>query len=185
MTIRVCLALILLVGSIPNAICKTMSETEARGWCDSDVLEPVEGIWEYPSDETKVLIKRDTARPGAFVITVLETPDCRLEPGDVIGCLYASADGRQFRLEQMTRKKISGLIHPKDCVATLSSDGESLKVKSPRLKLKITPYTLLPRFWRIIRVSERNPADDLPVGLIKLYPGYDRNGSLRRFPRVL
>lgn len=164
---------------------RILTETEAREWCDSGVLSPVEGLWVYPSDDMRVLIKKDDSIPGTFAISVVETPDCRLKPGDIIGRLYPSADRRQFRLEQMTRKGIMGLIHPKDCVATLSSDGESLIVKSPKLKLKIMPYTLLPRFWRMLRISEKNPADDLPAGLVKVYPGYDRNGSLRRNPRIL
>lgn len=166
-------------------VAQILTESEARVWCDEDVLAPVEGIWEYPSDDVRVVIKSDDTMRGTFTISILETPDCRLNPGDVIGRLHPTADSRQFRLEQMTRVDPLGLVHPKDCSATLSSDGESLRVKSPKLKLKIMPYTLLPRFWRLIRVSEKNPADELPAGLVKVYPGYDRNGSLRRKPRVL
>lgn len=178
------LMLALLAGFIP-VYSQILTEDEARMWCDSGVLSDIEGIWDYPSDDTRVLVKSDPLRPGTFAVTVLDTPDCRLHPGDLIARLYPSADSRQYRLEQMTRRNLMSLIHPKDCTATLSADGESLKVKSPRLKLKISPYTLLPRFWRMIRISEKNPADDLPVGMVKVYPGYDRNGSLRRNPRIL
>lgn len=162
-----------------------VSEAESRVWCDETSLSPVEGIWEYTSEDIKVLVKEDPMARGVFSIYVIDTPDCRLEPGDVIGKLHSTVDSRQFRLEQMTRKGPLGLFQPKDCAASLSSDGESLRVKSPKVKLKIMPYTLLPRFWRLIRLSEKNPTEDLPVGLVKIYPGYDRNGSLRRKPRIL
>lgn len=162
-----------------------VSVEEARRWCDEDVLSPVEGIWEYPEDGATVLIMADRTHPGTFTVSILSTADCRLERGDVIARLHPTSDVRQFRLEQMTAKDSNGLIKPRDCAATLSSDGESLRVKSPKTKFRIQPYTLLPRFWRIIRISDRNPVEDLPAGLLKVYPGYDRNGSLRRKPRIL
>lgn len=161
------------------------SESEIRDWCDSNVLSPIEGIWEYPEDGARVLIMADPKNPSTYSITVISTPDCRLEYGDVIGRIHPSVDNKQFRLEQWTRKEKFIFSKAENCVATLSSDGESLRVKSPKLKFKVNLYTLLPRFWRIVRVSYKNPVDDLPVGLIKVYPGYDHNGSLRRKTRIL
>lgn len=161
------------------------SEQEARGWCDTNVLNPVEGIWEYPEDGARVLIRADETYPGTFVIYVLSTPDCRLETGDIIGRLHTSIDTHQFRLSQYSRKDKSILANPYDCIAKLSTDGESLQVKSPKMKFKININTLLPRFWRIVKMTIDNPSDKLPAGLIKIYPGYDHNGSLRRKPRTL
>lgn len=160
-------------------------EDQARRWCDDNVLSQVEGIWEYPEDGARVLIKSDPAIPGSFTLMVLSTPDCRLEPGDIIGRLYGSVDPKQFRLNQSTRKDKSVLTRFCDCMAVLSADGETLRVKSPNLKLKINLNTLLPRFWRVVRLSVDNPASELPAGLIKIYPGYDHNGSMRRQKRVL
>ncbi len=161
------------------------SETEIRQWCDSEVLSPIEGIWEYPEDGARVLIKADPSSPGSFSIYIISTPDCRLEYGDLIGRLHPSVDAKQFRLEQWTHKEKSLFSKAENCVAILSADGEALRVKSPKLKFKINLNTLLPRFWRIVKVSYNNPADDLPAGLLKVYPGYDHNGSLRRKPRIL
>lgn len=161
------------------------SEDDIRKWCDSSVLSQVEGIWEYPDDGTKVCIQADPTSPGSFSITIISTPDCRLEYGDVIGRLHPTVDSKQFRLEQWTRKDNLMFSKAEQCAASLSSDGESLRVKSPKLKFKININTILPRFWRIVRVSYDDPTDKLPAGLVKLYPGYDHNGSLRRKIRVL
>lgn len=160
-------------------------EKEARAWCDSSNLNPVEGIWEYPEDGARVVIQADPTAPGSFSITILNTPDCRLETGDVIGRLRPSVDARQFRLEQFTRRDKLSFNRPEECQAILSADGETIRVKSPKFKLKININTLLPRFWRIARVSYKNPVEDIPAGLVKVYPGYDHNGSLRRKIRVL
>ncbi|MDE6648782.1 MAG: hypothetical protein K2K45_02505 [Muribaculaceae bacterium] len=154
-------------------------------WCDTAILSPIEGIWEYPDDGAQVLIQADQTNPGTFVMTVISTPDCRLEYGDVIGRIYPTVDARQFRLEQWTHKDKLSLSKSEECQAILSSDGETLRVKSPKLKFKINLNTLLPKFWRIVRVSYNNPVDDLPAGLVKVYPGYDHNGSLKRKTRVL
>lgn len=162
-----------------------LTEADARRWCDTRPLSAVEGIWEYPQDGARVLIRKDISTPGSYSIIMLSTPDCRLEPGDTIGRLSPSADPRQFRLRQMTRKEDHTLIKPCDCAASLSSDGESLRVKSLKIKLKININTLLPRFWRLVRISVSDPVEDLPAGLVKIYPGYDHNGSLRRKIRVL
>lgn len=161
------------------------SEMEIREWCDSGILNPVEGIWEYPDDGARVCIQSDPTSPGCFSIIIISTPDCRLEYGDVIGKLHPTVDTRQFRLEQFTHKEKFSFSKAEQCAAVLSADGESLRVKSPKLKFKINLHTLLPRFWRIVRVSYDDPTDKLPAGLVKLYPGYDHNGSLRRKPRIL
>ncbi|MDE5998226.1 MAG: hypothetical protein K2G77_08470, partial [Muribaculaceae bacterium] len=123
------------------------SEVDIRDWCDSGILSPIEGIWEYPEDGAKVLIQADPTHPGTFTISIISTPDCRLEYGDIIGRLHPTVDTKQFRLEQWTHKDKSILSRAENCAATLSSDGESLRVKTPKLKFKININTLLPRFW--------------------------------------
>lgn len=161
------------------------SEAEIRDWCDSSILSPIEGIWEYPEDGARVLIQADPTHPDTFTISIISTPDCRLEFGDIIGRLHPTVDTKQFRLEQWTNKEKANFTKAENCAAILSSDGETLRIKSPKLKFKINLNTLLPRFWRVVRVSYDDPTDNLPAGLIKVYPGYDHNGSLRRKPRIL
>lgn len=161
------------------------SEGDIREWCDTGILSPVEGIWEYPDDGARVCIQADPTHPDCFAITIISTPDCRMEYGDVIGRLHPTVDSRQFRLEQFTQKDRLNLTKAEQCAATLSADGESLRVKSPKIKLKVNLNTLLPRFWRIVKVSYDDPTDKLPAGLVKVYPGYDHNGSLRRKIRIL
>lgn len=161
------------------------NEEDIREWCDSGILSPVEGIWEYPEDGARVCIQADPSAPGCYALTIISTPDCRLDYGDVIGRLHPTIDSKQFRLEQFTHKDKLNLTKPEQCAATLSADGESLRVKSPKLKIKINIRTLLPKFWRTVRISYDDPTDKLPAGLVKVYPGYDHNGSLRRKTRIL
>lgn len=176
-------ALLSLTGVPIHAFFPT--ETEIMEWCDTGILNSVEGIWEYPDDGARVCIQADPTSPGSFSIYIISTPDCRLEYGDVIGRLHPTVDSRQFRLEQYTHKDKLTFTKAEQCAATLSTDGESIRVKSPKLKFKVNLHTLLPRFWRVVRVSYDDPTENLPAGLVKVYPGYDHNGSLRRKIRIL
>lgn len=175
---------VMLAASLP-LLAFFPSEKDAREWCDTNNLNPVEGIWEYPEDGARVMIQSDPTAPGTFTITVLTTPDCRLDTGDVIGRLHPSVDSRQFRMVQYTHRDKLNFNRQEECQAILSADGETIRVKSPKFKFKINLNTLLPRFWRMVRVSYKNPVEDIPVGLVKVYPGYDHNGSLKRKIRVL
>ncbi|MDE7419503.1 MAG: hypothetical protein K2N35_04770, partial [Muribaculaceae bacterium] len=156
-------AVLIFIISVPS-FAFFPTESDIRDWCDSGALSPIEGIWEYPEDGARVLIQADPTHPGTFSIYIISTPDCRLEYGDVIGRIHPSVDAKQFRLEQWTRKEKSIFSKAVSCVATLSSDGETLRIKSPKLKFKINLNTLLPRFWRIVRVSYDDPTDKLPAG---------------------
>ncbi|MDE6510925.1 MAG: hypothetical protein K2L00_02355, partial [Muribaculaceae bacterium] len=93
------------------------SESDIREWCDTGIISPLDGIVEYPDDGARVCIQADPTAPGSFSITMINTPDCRLEYGDVIGRLHPTIDSRQFRLEQFTRKDRLSFTKAEQCAA--------------------------------------------------------------------
>lgn len=156
--------------------------------CDSSPLDPVEGVWLYPDDNVTVLVLRRESSEQSFTeydLTVVSSSDCRLSPGDLLGRLTASADPSRFRLTLFTVRKDASLTLPGECLATLDVLKEALFVQSRKLKIRIGINTLLPRFWRIAKVSVDNPLDRLQPGMVRIYPSYDGNGSSRRKPRYL
>lgn len=169
----------------------------AKELCSSLPLDMMEGIWIYPDDNVTVLILSDDTSSEisfpTYTISVVKTSDARLHPGDIIGKLYATPEERTYRIDLATEKKNDFLLKPKSVKATLSKEGDALivtKQKSP-LKARLNLYfnRLLPGFWKIVSfgISPQNglsPAT-LPVGMIKLYPSYDGNGSQRRKTRYL
>ncbi|MCH5229553.1 MAG: hypothetical protein J1F12_06115 [Muribaculaceae bacterium] len=169
----------------------------AKEICSELPLESIEGIWLYPEDKVTVLILQN---PGSDVngspyydISVVSTSDANLNPGDLIGNLQATADMNVYRFELFTEKKNDYLLKPKSCLATLSKDGETFlikKQKSPfKGRLNLNFNRLLPGFWKIISTglstSGNNMAIEPPVGMIKVFPSYDGNGSSRRKIRYL
>lgn len=151
---------------------------KAAEYCEHSQLTEPEGIWEFPDDETVVLIKRSPRATGKFDIFVIETPDCRLHPGEKLGELERSADSSKFLLNLFTRRKTGVLTDSRTCMAELKENGDSFIMHPRKLRISLRTMWFLPRFWRSLRVHIDNPASSLPYGLIKRYP---RNTPLSPF----
>lgn len=159
--------------------------TAARAYCDSAPLAPIEGIWQYPDDGVTVLIRRDTADPRRYEVKAIESEDTRVSSGDVIGTIEESPDPNRFRLTLATEAHKGLTGKSAECLASLSKDAGALHIKMKKRTISLNPSWILPRFWRMVRVKTRDPLDKLPAGMVKVYPGYDGNGSSRRSPRYL
>ena len=158
---------------------------EAVRWCEENVLHPVEGIWEYPDDGVVVLIRRKENAKHKFEIIVLESEDSRLTNGMILGELSVSPDSGKFRLSHYRESKggvLSGLF---DSAAELTSDGEALRVKAPKVKLRVSPAYILPSFFRMIRLGMERPGSTVSDGMIKIYPSGYVDGFRRSRPRAL
>lgn len=169
----------------------------AKEICDNLPLENVEGIWLYPDDKVKVLILSDDDNKinsfPTYTISVVETADARLHPGDILGKLTATPDANLFKIELVTEKKNNILLKPTTCLASLGKEGDTFTFRKGRTgikgRLNINLNRLLPGFWKIISTgvstTTGNTNPTAPVGMVKLYPSYDGNGSSRRKIRYL
>lgn len=163
---------------------------QAKEICDELPLDNLEGIWLYPDDNITVLIIADeTADNNAFpsyTISVVDTSDARLHPGDIIGKMVGTPDNNTFRIELSTESKNHLLLKPRSVLASLSGDKDALIIKKQKLpfkgRLNFNFNRLLPGFWKIVStgISQNSQQIAPPVGMIKIYPSYDGNGSSRR-----
>lgn len=192
--------LIMAVFSLGNA---QASETaydidKAKEICDEWPLQSVEGIWVYPDDKVTVLILKDSGKGGvaefeSYSISVVQTDDSRLHPGDKIGYLYSTAKEGEYRIELSTERKNDILLKSRSCLATLSKDEDALLIKKQKApfrgRLNLNFNRLLPGFWKVVSTgistngTGRNA--EPAVGMVKIYPSYDGNGSSRRRVRYL
>lgn len=169
----------------------------AKEICDELPLESVEGIWLYPEDRVSVMIlnenKGDSGSLPTYSISVVETTDAKLHPGERIGTLQATAQPNLYKIELATEKKNNLLLKPKACTATLSKDGDSFIIKRQKSLLKgrlnLNLSRLLPGFWKMVSLgvssSGSSIQENLPIGMVKIYPSYDGNNSTRRKVRYL
>lgn len=189
---------------LASAVCQGRCESPkaydpemAEEICRQRPLESVEGIWLYPDDKVTVMILNESDKEIAnsfpeYVISVVDTSDARLHPGDVIGRLYATSEDKTFRIELSTESKNSLLLKPKSVLATLSKEGDTFlikKQKSPfKGRLNFNFNRLLPGFWKIVSAGINSSGSNqiqAPVGMVKIFPSYDGNGSSRRKVRYL
>lgn len=148
--------------------------TEACALTDCIGVDELEGVWEYPGDDIIVFIRRDARKSHQYNITVVESADVRLRPGQLLGTLTDSAVGGDYSMRLYTGVTNGVLAKAMRCHAQLSSDGGSLLTDTPDLKLKISAGMVLPLFWRRLRVSVRpdidDPSDKIKEGMRRLYP---------------
>jgi len=156
----------------------------ARALCDSAPLEGPEGIWQYPEDHVTVLVMKSAEGEG-YQLTVVQSEDTSLLPGEVLGTLTPSLDSGKFKLSIYTIRKKGRLSDLRDCLVTLSSDGETMRVEKAGVDFSFNPLGFLSGFRRVLRMKIKDPAADLPDGMTRIYPSYDGNGSSRRHPRYL
>lgn len=168
----------------------------AIAYCDSVPLQSPEGIWIYPEDAVTVLITvrkllSQSVLP-TYDIRVIDTSDSRLRPGDILGILTATPENNKFEVQLFTERKNDLLLKPKTILAQLSNEGETMILKKEKSKISLrfsfNPSTLLPKMWRIIRLNTStsgNASVNPVIGMIKIYPSYDGNGSSRRQIRYL
>lgn len=153
----------------------------------SRALDPAEGLWEDPASETLFLVLADPARKRHYDVVLIESVDCRLTPGTVMGSLSPTPDLAKYRLTLYSRLRKGLLDMPRECAATLK--GDAMLIESPGLKISLNASVVLPKLWNTLRVPLRvrseSPASELPAGWIKIYPSYDLNGSRRGIPRAL
>lgn len=142
-------------------------EGQARIYCDTTTLHRIEGIWEFPDDQTRVLIRRRPADNG-YDMVVVASADCRLTPGEILGEVKATAEPGTYELA-ISRKKVGGVLtDPGKCRARLADNEASLTFKPRKLSLNIGSFYLLPRFWRMFRFKINDV--EIPKGMVRVYP---------------
>lgn len=171
----------------------------ARELCDSLPLEGPEGVWIYPQDHVTVLVRRipapEMASLPVYDISVVETTDCSVLPGESIGTLAATPVATQYELTLFTDRSGGMPGKPATCLATVSKEGDSMTLSREksrlRLRLSFNPASILPALWKsLLRFGfsinpgsggEKRPAP----GMVRIHPSYDGNGSSRLKPRYL
>lgn len=152
----------------------------AKEWCDAEMLLPIEGVWEFPDDHTRVLVKSTSLSDTKYDIIVIESPDTRLTPGESVGYIQESPVSSKFEMA-LYRDKVNGVFAELGkCLAEYQSKDDAIVIHSPKVKLSVSARWLLPKFWRILKLSYDNPLDALPHGMVRIYPR-----SLARRPAYL
>lgn len=145
-----------------------------------------EGIWYSPADDMILLILRDRSTTNDLGVFILQSDDCRLEPGMRIGTMKPSADPSLYRLSLMTRYSTKkGLYLPLDATAKANSDFSSFTLETPKISFSLTPSVIIPNLLDLLRMRLslrfKDPTSRLRDGWLRLYP----HSSSGKFPIYL
>ena len=132
----------------------------AMEYLQRNPLDAVEGIWEFPEDETTVLIKRSADKNRSYDIILLTTPDCRLSPGEKIGYVEQTSDPKKFKLHIYISRKYGVLSDIRICVGRYSEKDEAFFIDPRTVSIKLNT----------LKVKVNDPTTDLPKGMVRTHP---------------
>lgn len=153
---------------------RTIADMEgASDYVRTAPMQRIEGIWQLCDQTTRVLIHRDERDPQLYKVTIIDSDDARLLPGDVLGTVSATPDPVKYRL---TLRLWPG--RDEECAATLIDSDRAIVVERPKHTIKITPRIYLPGFWTVITYRGDNPAGRLPRGMVRIDSDGRRAGDI-------
>lgn len=172
------IAAALFVGIVVRAEEPIMDMGAAIDYCSSRALTGPEGIWEFPEDQTRVLITRRKESPYHYDIKVVSSPDCRLQPGEKIGEMEESAKPGKLRISLYASRRKNLLTDMRHCAGDYQARTGRILIEPRSVKLSLRnsmrhalqPLDILPKFWLLFSIKVNDPAAALPTGLIRLYP---------------
>ena len=146
---------------------------------DETDMQPLEGIWYYPNEETTLGIERYKGRHNiGYRIILLDSPDINVMPGTVIGYIAATAVDNKYQLWLYSQHDKVTLVKPLECVATLNGKATTLTFEPPRWKVKVRVNfaRFLPSLFSGMSIVPEKVEERVPVGFRKIYPeGGDGN----------
>lgn len=179
MTLSFCMRHIyLIIVAIILPVC-AMAEVpktldEAIEYLDSSPISTIEGVWSYDDDDAIFLVRKTPLSPKEYDIILIDSPDCRLSPGQKLGSIAATITPSVYTMTLFSKSKKGILSNPVPITATLSSDNTILRLDSPKMKFTISPSVILPRLFNILRIGIRikpiDPAPTVADGWQKIYP---------------
>ena len=146
---------------------------------DETDMQPLEGIWYYPNEETTLGIERYKGRHNiGYRIILLDSPDINVMPGTVIGYIAATAVDNKYQLWLYSQRDKVTLIKPLECVATLNAAATTLTFDPPhwKVKVRVNIARFLPTLFNGVSIIPERVGESTPIGFRKVYPeGSDKS----------
>lgn len=195
MRIRIMLlpALLLLAltcqGQLParSVMLPGVTEAAMRQRLAQAPLQPLEGIWYYPAEETTMAIEQwhgGGTPQMAYRLILLSSPDLELLPGTVMGYVAASVVSGKYHLWIYSERSHLTLLSPLECVATLNDAATALTFEKPhyRLHVRFNIARFLPSlFGGGVSIYPSKEQEHLPLGFMKTFPA---NGNGHAFNEI-
>ena len=180
-------AILIAVAAVPerSEFFPGLDEDSMRVRLANADLQPLEGIWYYPTEEMTLGIERieTNSHDERYRIILLGSTDAHLLPGTVIGYLQASAKSSKWQLWLYSERDRLTLYKPMSTVATLNSNATELTFDRPhwKVKVRVNFARFLPSIFRGVTISPEKVEEELPIGFRKVFP---EGGDGNQFTRI-
>lgn len=167
---KVLTLIVTLIASI-SAMASPWEMDSVKQSLQGRVLDEVEGIWQFPEDGARLLIRR--ASQSEFDIIVLDSPQLQLKPGTSIGRAVITAKKRTY--DAKLHQRAIGNKHIKNSTVLLTVTDEGMLRFSPynenigvKISASNTLRNILPMLLRINITKGKRPEG--LIGAQRIYP---------------
>lgn len=131
------------------------------------LLDPIEGVWQFPADGATIVIVKDTST--TFDIFLLDSPRLDVKPGTLVGSAIASPKKNYYDGELKPRNLGNKLKLGKQSVTFTVNDGGTLSIRPYSDGYKMSFRRWFSYFLKISIVRENGRPKDLD-GARRVYP---------------
>lgn len=131
------------------------------------LLDPIEGVWQFPADGASILIVKATA--STYDIYLLDSPRLDVRPGALIGSAVTSPKKNYYDGELKPRNLGSRTKLGNQSVTFTVNDGGTLSIRPYSDSYKISLRRWFNYFFKISISHENNRPRDLD-GARRIYP---------------
>ena len=130
----------------------------------------LEGLWYYPDEHITLAIERMENEKGYYRLVAIETEDCAVDCGCVLGYMEESAENDKLRLWLYSGIAGDTLTRPVECVANVENGGNNITIDKPKIKMRLSMNIaqFFPTIFGRIRIYPRLEKPEIKPGFIKL-----------------
>lgn len=165
------------------------SVTDALEYFQRPDIDNMEGVWEFVDDKiTVAMVRENVGEFPCYSLIVVDSRNIFLTLGCSIGSLRPTSQRGEYEAYIATTCDKTGAPQkPRRFKAKVGDDFRSMVITPVKGKwsFTISPSSILPRFFNVVRLRERSERGEPSSGFIKIFPSYDGNGSSRFAPRIL
>lgn len=142
-------------------------ESYVEGLFADRLLDPIEGVWQFPADGATIAIVMDTST--TFDIFLLDSPRLDVKPGTLVGSAIMSPKKNYYDGELKPRNLGNKLKLGKQSVTFTVNDGGTLTIRPYSDGYKMSLRRWFSYFFKISIMKENGRPKDLD-GARRVYP---------------
>ena len=150
-----------------SCLCADWDDAYIEALFSGRLLDPIEGVWQFPDDGASVVIVRD--KSSTFDIFLLDSPCLDVKPGTLIGSAVITPKKNYYDGELKPRDLGEKFKLGSQSVTFTVNDGGTLSIRPYSTGYKVSLRRWFNYFFKVSVVSNNSRPKDLD-GAKRVYP---------------